>query len=115
MQNCMMRMLALPGLFVALAVLSLPAVSQADETFEVTYRLASWKTKHFETEADARKDAGFLQQKLGCEVRLDSHDGHFDVAYRCPQWKSLKFPSHDATHEWEKWLKQRGFETHHEH
>lgn len=99
-----------------LAVLvSMPMAVQAAETFDVTYRTAAWKTKHFDTEATARKDASFLEAKLGCEVRVHSHDGHFDVSYRCAQWKKLSFADHDAAHEWENWLKQRGFETHHVH
>jgi hypothetical protein len=37
------------------------------------------------------------------------------VQYRCPTWRSLRTSSDDAAHRWEKWLRQHGFETAHQH
>jgi hypothetical protein len=87
----------------------------ADEEHPVKYRLAAWKSMHFDTEAAAQKDAEFLTKTIGCEVQLGQHDGHFDVSYRCPKWKVLTLKSDDEAHEMQGWLKKRGFETEHTH
>lgn len=80
----------------------------------VDYRLTEWKTKHFQDAEKADSLATSLK-KLGCEVKRDSHDGHIDVAYRCPLWRRLSLGSHDEAHRWENWLKSSGFETRHKH
>ena len=98
---------------VALMATTMQSVAFAGEE-EVEYRLATWKTMHFD---DAKKgDAHHKAVKdLGCEVKKDSHDGHTDVSYRCKDWKKMTVASHDAAHQWEKWLKGAGFETKHAH
>lgn len=54
-------------------------------------------------------------KNLGCESKLGGDGGHFDVTYRCPQWRAKEFDGHEAAHKWEKWLKSLGFETGHAH
>ncbi|HEY1065944.1 MAG TPA: hypothetical protein VGE52_07535 [Pirellulales bacterium] len=85
------------------------------QEYAVTYKLSKWTSKHFKTEAAAQKDAEFLEKNLGCEVQLHAHDGHFDVTYRCEKWQQLTLKSDDEAHEWQAWLKKRGFETQHTH
>ncbi len=86
----------------------------AAERDTVAYRLADWKTLHFDDAktGNAHYDA---VKKLGCEVKKDNHGGHLDVSYRCTQWKEMTVASHNKAHEWEKWLKAAGFETKHAH
>ncbi|WP_139228645.1 hypothetical protein [Planctomicrobium piriforme] len=80
----------------------------------LAYRLPQWKEMHFD---DAQKAEQHLQavQKLGCEVRKDSHAGHTDVVYRCPDWKSINVANHDLAHQWEGWMKTMGFDYSHGH
>lgn len=80
----------------------------------VAFRLADWHEQHFE---DAEKAAQHFQaiKKLGCEVKQDKHDGHFDVIYRSPTWKEMKVADHKLAEQWGGWLKGSGFDTHHVH
>ncbi len=80
----------------------------------VAYRLPRWKSGHFDSQAKADAQADTLRM-LGCEVKQDSHSGHFDVAFRVSQWRAIGIEGHEGAHQWEKWLKANGFETSHEH
>lgn len=106
------KMLSVLALAFALATFTSSA-SAADREV-VAYRLANWKTFHFE---DAKKAETHVKtvKGLGCEVKSDDHDGHIDVSYRCAEWREISLDSHDKAHNWEKWLKACGFETRHEH
>jgi hypothetical protein len=80
----------------------------------VAFRLPAGKSGHFDTAAQADGQADTLRM-IGCEVKQDSHGGHYDVAYSCNQWRTIGLESHDVAHNWEKWLKANGFETSHDH
>lgn len=80
----------------------------------VTYRLTKWKTAHAGTGTQTEKLVKTLK-KLRCEVKVGSHGGHSDVNYRCPKWQKIALGSHAVAHQWEAWLKKRGFETKHTH
>jgi hypothetical protein len=80
----------------------------------VAYRLVNAKTMHLDTAASAQQYEAALKN-LGCETRLDGHAGHFDLTYRCSQWQTAKFDSHDAAHKWQDWLASLGFEVSHQH
>ena len=80
----------------------------------VAYRLVNAKTMHVDDAATARQYEAALKN-LGCETRLDGHAGHFDLTYRCSQWQSAQFASHDAAHKWQHWLASLGFEVSHRH
>ena len=88
--------------------------AEAAEKAVVQYRLTKQKTLHLDSEKAAK---GVLQslKNLGCETKLGSHNGHFDLTYRCPKWRSAEFDGHDAAHKWQAWLKKLGFETAHKH
>ena len=96
----------------ALAMFSTSAMSAEREV--VAYRLANWKTIHFD---DSRRADIHTQtiKRLGCEVNSGDHGGHIDVSYRCTEWREISLDSHDKAHEWEGWLKASGFETRHQH
>lgn len=79
----------------------------------VAFRLPAGKSGHFDSAAQADGLADTLRM-IGCEVKQDSHGGHYDVAYSCNQWRTIGFESHDVAHNWEKWLKTNGFETSHD-
>ena len=106
------KMTSLLTLTFALATFATAA--SAAETEVVAYRLANWKTVHFEDAKKADTHAKTVKQ-LGCEVKTDDHSGHIDVSYRCAEWRELSLDSHDKAHKWENWLKASGFETKHEH
>lgn len=80
----------------------------------VRYRLVDWRAVHSSKEAQAKKLAATLSQ-LKCEVKQSSHGNHIDVRYRCKTWQELQLKDHASAHQWEKWLKNYGFETTHEH
>lgn len=114
-------MLRLTSLYCVLSLVTVAALSvttietvSAAETEKVEYRLTSWKTMHFD---DTKKGGDHFDavKKLGCEVKKDNHGGHLDVSYRCKEWKAMNVASHNAAHDWEKWLKGAGFETKHAH
>lgn len=100
--------------FTAVLVDSNASAQEQKAEVTVAYRLADQKTLHFD---DARKAAEHVEavKKLGCEVVPNDHDGHNDVTYRCPKWKSLTLASDDLAHQWEEWLDAAGFETLHGH
>lgn len=80
----------------------------------VAYRLADWKEMHFD---DPMKAAQHLKavRDLGCEAKQESHSGHIDIVYRCPQWKQAPVQTHKLAEQWLGWLKAAGFDTHHPH
>jgi hypothetical protein len=86
----------------------------AAEPYVVEYRLEAWKTAHFHESPQAETHLKTLKS-LGCEVKTSNHDGHLDVAYRCPQWRSLAVNTDAGAHKWEGWLRRAGFETAHQH
>ncbi len=80
----------------------------------VEYRLEKWMASHMHDSKKAEELSNTLK-KLNCEVQIAEHSGHIDVKYRCPKWQTLTLKTHDEAHKWEKWLKDRGFETKHVH
>jgi len=109
--------------FMKLAALSLPALmfllvpitsADAADTEVIEYRLTQQRTVHVDSAQIAAQYHDSLQ-KLGCESRIDEHDGHIDLIYRCPEWRDVAFDSHASAHKWETWLKSLGFEVKHSH
>ncbi len=98
--------------FIMLAVMSVPAALSAEEI--VRYQLENWATQHIHDQKKADTITKTLE-KLGCELKVDKHNGHIDVKYRCPNWRQLKLKSHDDAHKWEHWLKEFKFKTEHKH
>ncbi len=80
----------------------------------IAYRLSGWKEKHFEEPGKANEHLAAVK-KLGCEAKIDNHDGHTDVVYRSTRWKSMEVASDKLAHQWENWMKKSGFETLHGH
>lgn len=104
----------LTALAAAIALVALTSTASAAEQEVVAYRLAAWKTVHFDDARRAETHAKTVKQ-LGCEVKSGSHGGHIDVSYRCSKWRKISLNSHDKAHQWENWLKACGFETRHQH
>lgn len=100
-------------LALAIALISAVAV-HASDAYVVKFRLANWKSAHFNSVKQAKSFQDSVT-KIGCEVKQHAHDGHVDVTYRCPDWKSIQVGTDDAAHGWESWLKKNGFETSHQH
>lgn len=96
----------------AIVLFALSATASAAEI--VRYQCKDWKAKHIHDSAKAETIADTLK-KLGCEVQRFEHDGHYDVKYRCPEWKELELKTHDEATKWEKWFKEYGFKTEHRH
>lgn len=80
----------------------------------VRYQCKDWKAKHIH---DAKKSETIAEtlKKLGCEVQRFQHDGHYDVKYRCVEWRELHLKTHEEANQWEKWFKEYGFITEHKH
>lgn len=105
---------ALTGLRKCLAamipILALTACDVASAGQAIHYRLVKAKTVQLKDKAAADAYAQSLKQ-LGCEQRLDGHDGHFHLTIRCPEWRQAEFANHDMAHKWQDWLRSLGFET----
>jgi hypothetical protein len=80
----------------------------------IAYRLPENKTLHFDNLQKASEHLEAVK-KLGCEVDPSTHEGHNDVTYRCPKWKSLTLATDEIAHQWEEWFEAAGFETLHGH
>lgn len=80
----------------------------------LSFRLPQWKSVHLDDAKAAKVSVETLKQ-IGCEAEQHQHGGHFDVRYRCIQWRSIALNTHDEAHQWERWLKSFGFETAHQH
>ena len=106
------RVLVLAIAFCASGAITSRAFTAESEV--VTFRLAQWKSAHFDDAKTAQANFATFKQ-LGCEAEQQQHGGHFDVRYRCVQWRSIALASHNEAHQWERWLKTYGFETSHQH
>ncbi len=82
----------------------------ADNEIVVSFRLAKWKSSHFDDAKTATSHQDTLR-RIGCEVKQDAHKGHIDVSYRSPKWRQLSFKTDGEAHEWAHWLEENGFET----
>jgi hypothetical protein len=80
----------------------------------IQFRLVEPRTVHLDDENSARSYDKSLKD-LGCESRLDGHSGHFDLTYRCPQWRQLELADHASADKWQEWLRSLGFEVGHSH
>ena len=89
------------------------AASASDKAV-IRYRLTEQKTIHLNDEKKAKSYDQSLK-KLGCESKLGNHGGHFDLTYRCANWREKAFDGHDEAHRCQKWLESLGFETAHSH
>ncbi|MAT73125.1 MAG: hypothetical protein CMJ58_26875 [Planctomycetaceae bacterium] len=85
-----------------------------EHTDVILVRTADWVSRHLDSQQEAA-ELLILAKAFRCDVQQDSHGGHFDVRFRCPQWTAIDFPSHEAATAWTKWLQATGFEVRHEH
>ena len=102
-------------MLLVLASATTPAFAQ-ERTGNTTiaYRLTRAKTIHFDDQQTADKHLEVVK-RLGCEASSEMHEGHPDVTYRCPEWKSLTVESDKLAHQWQSWLIASGFQTLHGH
>ena len=89
-----------------------PSYAEGPEAVE--FRMAKWKRIHGDGSANEKQMIDSLK-KLGVEVRVDNHGGHSDIAFRAPTWRDVHVADHQTAEQLMGWLKQNGFETHHEH
>jgi hypothetical protein len=80
----------------------------------VKFKLVAWKTLHAHQPQQLSQYLS-LYRALGCEIEELEHDGHTDLKVRCPEWREMELPTHDAAHKWQEFLIKAGFETQHEH
>jgi len=80
----------------------------------LAFRQVKWTGLHFDDPAKATLHAQTLRQ-LGCEAREANHDGHIDVSFRCPEWKTLDVANHELASQWETWLKNSQLDVSHTH
>ncbi len=82
--------------------------TQAAEAPKLGYRLAMRTSAHFDTPKEADANLKTLKQ-LGCDASKHEHNGHIDVTYRCPQWKSISISHAKEAEQWQGWLRKKGF------
>ena len=105
------------ALLAAAAIVALNSYSDEAEAANrevVRFRASQWKSAHYDDAQTAQTNLDTFVQ-IGCEANAQRHGGHFDVRYRCVQWRSISLSSHEEAHAWERWLQAYGFETAHEH
>lgn len=96
----------------SLGIAYIPALAAQKEIVE--YRLTRWRSSQFGDSQEADEFLATLK-KLECETNSQNQNGRMDVRYRCPKWKQISLKTHEEAHQWEHWLKARGFETKHVH
>jgi len=99
---------------VAILSFALSSGFAAEVSESVAYRAKEWKSMHIENEANTERTIEILKN-LGCETKVDQHNGHTDVSFRSPEWKEVTLDSHENADQWEKWLTRNGFQTLHGH
>ena len=77
---------------------------------KIGFRAPAWKTLHIHNATEAAKTLEVLQ-RLGCQAAQNEHNGHTDVRYICPKWKTLSVDSDAELAQWQKWLTGKGLET----
>jgi len=87
---------------------------EKDPSEIVQFRAAKQVAMHIHNETSA-KEAVAIFKALGCQVERSTHNDHFDVKIQCPQWREIAMPDHKSASAWEKYLKDAGLETKHEH
>ena len=80
----------------------------------VRFRLAKPRKIHLHNQVEAKQIINTLEL-VGCSVTTSNHGDHLDATFNCPQWLTIELPSEDAAHSWQKWFRDSGFETQHEH
>lgn len=103
-----------PVMLLAGGAATLRAAESDSAKSTIAFRLAKWKSMHFDDAELAKKHLATVKQ-LGCDARQESHGGHIDVTYRCEGWKPLVVGSDELAHQWQSWLQKSGFETLHGH
>lgn len=82
----------------------------------VTVRYQMSKQGHLHIhDADEAVHTQQALEMIGCIVSKSEHNGHIDLTFNCPEWKTIGFPVCAIAHEWEAWLKLQGFRTEHKH
>jgi hypothetical protein len=73
----------------------------------VDYSIRGWKSKHFHDHEAAHDFARYLRS-LGCSVRFEHGDGHYDVEYTCG--KGMRWFHEDReAHRFARDLRRLGF------
>ena len=80
----------------------------------VSFQMAKARTVHLHDQAAAQKILNTLTL-VGCDISTKDHADHTDATFSCPQWTTIELTTEDSAHAWQKWLKESGFETKHEH
>ena len=80
----------------------------------VAFRAQQWTTSHDDGNVAATQDLVVICKALGCQVREETHGGHADVSFRCPDWRHVECGSHAEAESLTAWLKKLGFEVRHE-
>jgi len=75
----------------------------------IGFRSIKWQTKHIHDAGEAARLIESLE-KIGCEVIQQDHNGHLDVRYRCPTWKSISVQNDEFASQWSAWLAGNGIE-----
>ena len=82
----------------------------ADGSEVLHFRHAESSTLHVKDEKTAREYEQRLLT-LGCEAKLTKRFIHFDLAYQCPEWRSVSFATRAEMGPWASFLAAMGFET----
>ncbi len=80
----------------------------------VQFRRVEWAALHAHQPRQMSEYLA-LYRALGCETKQVKHGEHTDLQVRCATWRQVELPSHEAAHQWQKFLESAGFETAHEH
>lgn len=80
----------------------------------VAFRAPQWTTSHKDGNVAATQDLVVICKALGCQVREETHGGHADISFRCPDWRHVECGSHAEAESLTAWLKKLGFEVRHE-
>jgi hypothetical protein len=101
-------------LSIALAILFIGGSLLFAKDTSVAYKTKKVHSKSFQDSGEAEQLVRALT-KLRCKVDRQQTGDSIVVQYECPRWQSISVSTQKIAHQWEKWLRDAGFEIVHGH
>lgn len=86
------------------------ATTAKDAQKKIGFRMLNWKKRCVHNADEANQLIASLE-KIGCEVVQANHNGHMDVSYRCPEWKTITVENDTFQAQWTNWMGTAGLDT----
>lgn len=74
----------------------------------ISFRTIKKTSLHLNSEKEVAETEKVLKQ-LGCETSRSQHNGHIDLSFECPYWRSLNLKDQAEATKWVEWLTKHKF------